>query len=227
MASSAHVKAIKSLQRRAGIDDGDYRALLAKETGQQSSRDLTDAAAVGFIQVLRGFAGDGGTPARADRATGKYAPVLQALWLSAWHLGLVRAPNDRAMLAFVARQTGVSHTRFLQDAGDAAKAIEGLKAWIARDGGVEWPAGRDDALGRKEAVARAIARRLHQAGGFTPFVPGTDPWPSDYQSYGYARGLPASFRDYGAAEWDRFIGYLGPRLRATLAKGKPSGGAHG
>lgn len=218
-ASAAHVKAIKTLQRQAGLDDDDYRALLRKETGRTSSLDLDDAAAVRLIEVLRGFPGASPKPARADRATGRYAPVLQALWLSAWHLGLVRSPDDRALLAFVARQTGVSHTRFLQEAGVAKKAIEALKAWIAREGGVVWPADRDDdgGMARKQAVARAIAARLLAEGGFMPSAPGRDAWPTDFADYGYRCGLPADFRDYGPDHWDWLIGMLGARLRATLA----------
>ena len=48
-----------------------------------------------------------------------------------------------ALVAFVKRQTGVDHIRFLHHADDAAKAIEGLKAWLAREGGVKWRADLD------------------------------------------------------------------------------------
>jgi hypothetical protein len=38
----------------------------------------------------------------------------------------------------VKRQTGLDHTRFLRDPQDARKAVEALKGWMAREGGVVW-----------------------------------------------------------------------------------------
>lgn len=45
-------------------------------------------------------------------------------------------------------------TRFLHDAADAAKAIEGLKGWIARAADLTWPTSRS-AIDRKRAVIEA------------------------------------------------------------------------
>ena len=228
MTSAAQLKTIHTLKGRAGLEDGDYRALLVKETGKTSSKDLSDRDAVRFIDVLQGFAGRRPAPGpvpSATRATGPYAPVLQALWLAAWNLGITRSKDDSAMLKFVQRQTGVAHTRFLTDAADASRAIEGLKAWIAREGGVTWPPGRDDAEARKCEVCRAIVARLVAAGGFTPFIPGSDAWPSDIEQYGYRRGLPAAFAYYTGAHWDQLAGYLGARLRAALAGKRKAGEA--
>jgi len=149
----------------------------------------------------------------------------QALWIAAWNLGLARSRDDAAMLAFVERQTGLSHTRFLADPIDAAKAIEGLKAWLVRDGGVTWPTQRnaDEAACslawlRKHAVCRAIAARLQAAGGFAPFISGQSIWPGDVEAYGYRRGLKAAFRFYDETDWDQLAAWLGGRLRAALAK---------
>ncbi len=221
MTSASHLKAIHTLKSRSGLQEDEFRALLRKETGKASSKDLSDPVAGRFIEVLKGFAPVGKPAAapRAGRATGKYAPVLQALWLSAWNLGLVRSNTDAALMGFVKRQTGLSHTRFLIEAAEAALVIEALKKWIARDGGVAWPADRDDTdpVARKMAVTRAIAARLAAAGGFTPFIPGGDPWPHDFMAYGRKRGLPQSFTTYGADDWDRLANALGARLRAVLA----------
>jgi hypothetical protein len=65
------------------------------------------------------------------------------------------------MIAFVKRQTGLDHTRFLTDAADAARAIEALKAMCAR-AGVVWPKGEAsrDPCARKLAVIEAQARIL-------------------------------------------------------------------
>ncbi len=66
------------------------------------------------------------------KLTGKYAKKLQALWIAAWNLGIARDRDDKALLAFVKRQTGIDHTRFLVYADDAKRAIEALKGWINR-----------------------------------------------------------------------------------------------
>lgn len=60
--------------------------------------------------------------------------------MSGWHLGVVRDRTDAALLAFLERQTGLEHTRFLVDAASARRMIESLKGWLAREAGVEWPA---------------------------------------------------------------------------------------
>lgn len=132
------IAAIHVAKSQLGLDDDTYRAKLASITGKSSTRDMSEAERQQVLKVLRGQ-GFGPRPAqRKDRATGKYAPKLQSLWIAAWNLGIVRDKRDAAMLAFVRRQTGLDHTRFLSDAGDAAKAIEALKAWVRRETGNDW-----------------------------------------------------------------------------------------
>ena len=224
MSTAAQIKCIQTLRRKAGIEDPEYRGFLLHHGGKTSSKELSDAAADRVIAELRKVTGPATAPkgrTAANTATGAYAPLLQALWISAWNLGLARSKDDTAMLAFVKRQTGLDHTRFLVDGEVAARAIEGLKRWIARDGGVTWPTdgGRisDDPHARKHAVCRAIVGRLVAIGGFTPFVPGTDPWPVDIAAYGRACGLPSGFTDYDAKDWDDLANLLGARLRGKLA----------
>jgi hypothetical protein len=220
MTTAAQTRAIHATRRALGMSDDDYRGLLNARFKVVSSRDLSDAQAGALIDELKGLGGGApGGRSLARTASGRYAPVLQALWICAWNLGLARSRDDAAMLAFVERQTGLAHTRFLVDPADAVKAIEGLKAWIARDGGVVWPP-KGEARLRKRAVARAIAERLLAAGGFTPFIAGRDAWPSDFELYGYRRGLPSAFGFYTERHWDRLAGWLGTRLRAALAKRK-------
>ncbi|WP_409362078.1 phage protein GemA/Gp16 family protein [Bartonella heixiaziensis] len=55
-----------------------------------------------------------------------------------WNLGIIRDRSDKALLAFVKRQTGIDHIRFLRDSDDACRAIEALKGWLQREGGVDW-----------------------------------------------------------------------------------------
>jgi len=146
-ASSRQIGAIHALKNRAGLDDECYRDLVEAETGKRSSKELTIAEAVRVIDRLKGLSGGarrGIDDASNDGALarvgldGPYAKKLQALWISAWHLGLAASRRDAALLAFVRRQTGIDHTRWLREAKDAARAIEGLKAWLARERGVRW-----------------------------------------------------------------------------------------
>jgi hypothetical protein len=157
MTNAAQNRAIHSLRPRIpGFDEAAYRELLRARFRVVSSRELSEAQAGLLIEELKGLAGQPAGRTAAGRASGKYAPVLQALWLSAHALGAVRDPDDRAMIAFVSRQTGLSHTRFLTDAADARRAIEALKSMLER-GGVVWPKG-DDLILRKRAVLDAVAR---------------------------------------------------------------------
>lgn len=129
-------------KKQLGLDDDTYRAKLARITGKSSAKDMTEAERQNVLTVFRN---EGFTPApaarRADgrqKLTGKFAKKLQALWIAGWNLGVVRDRDDKALVAFVKRQTGVDHTRFLVYADDANRAIEALKAWMRREAGVSY-----------------------------------------------------------------------------------------
>lgn len=127
-------KAIYAGIRAVGIaEEDDRRAFYERVTGKRRLRDMTPSDKDSVVTELRrlGFKAEG-----RRKLTGPFAKKIQALWISAWNLGLVRSRDDAALLAFVKRQTGLSHTRFLQDAKDAARAIEALKGWIERETGL-------------------------------------------------------------------------------------------
>lgn len=221
MTTAAQIRAIQSLRRQIPhYAEDDYRAMLRANFGVTSCKLLSEQQARKCIDILKALAGQHAHVRRASgAATGPYAPKLQALWIGAHNLGLTRSRDDRALLAFVERQTGLSHTRFLTDPADAMKAIEALKKWMARDGGVDWPKDRADAEAAKRAVAEAVMRKCIEAGAFTTFMEGVsarDARP-DFERYGYTvGGLPASFEFYEAAHWDRLASKLGARLRFRL-----------
>ncbi|QIO60670.1 gp16 family protein [Rhizobium leguminosarum] len=139
---SSSIAAIHVAKKQLGLDDDTYRAKLARITGKSSAKEMTEAERQ---QVLTVFRNEGFAPARAARRadgrqklTGKYAKKLQALWIAAWNLGIVRDRDDKALVAFVKRQTGIDHTRFLVFADDANRAIEALKSWTRREAGVSY-----------------------------------------------------------------------------------------
>lgn len=130
------MNAIYGLRKELGLDDDTARDLYQREVGKRSLRDMTPGEQVRVAQALRLQA------RRPERAysqglTGPYAKKLQALWISGYNLGLIKNRADEALLAYVEKQTKISHTRFLRDASDAKKAVEALKSWLGR-GGVDW-----------------------------------------------------------------------------------------
>lgn len=172
------VKVIYAAIRALGIaDEEDRRDLYERVTGKRRLREMTPSEKQAVVTELRrlGFR----APAQQTRLEGPWAKKLQALWISAWQLGLVRNRTDAALIAFVRRQTGIDHPRWLRDAAEAAKAVEALKSWMAREGGVCWsvpqsPAWKNDPLGQVVAAqwARIPAEIRATMGGFDLFVKG-------------------------------------------------------
>lgn len=158
--------AVKSL----GMDENDKRAFYERHTGRRSLREMTDGQLGLVLDELR----RSGAPKARKRLDGPYAPKLQALWISGYNLGLVRNKTDEAMLGFIKRQTGIDHTRFLRDAGDARKAVEGLKAWLER-AGVDWSQSDNP----KECVIRAQVKLL-AARDDNPDIPALKSWQAGY-----------------------------------------------
>lgn len=151
--------AIHAEKKRAGLGDAEYRDLLWGVAGKRSAKDLTPREAGDVLDRLRQLAGprakDAVAPS-AKRASGPYAPKLQALWMALSDLGIVRERSDKAMLAFVTRQTRLDHTRFLTQPADAAKAVEALKAMAAK-AGVDWPRAAE---AEKKGAQKLVADRL-------------------------------------------------------------------
>ncbi|MEX2126938.1 MAG: regulatory protein GemA [Xanthobacteraceae bacterium] len=179
-ATTRQIAIIHTLKSRLGLDDATYRQMLHGMTGRRSSKEITREQAGDVIEKLQGSVGgragssaSGLGSAAAGAVAGMDSPVakkLRALWIAGWNLGVVKARGDRALLAFVERQTGVSHTRFLKEPGEGSKAIEGVKAWLAREAGVKWPA-QQDAVESRVAVIDAQWQRLFKfrAVSFEPY----------------------------------------------------------
>ncbi len=122
-----------------GLDEDTYRDLLQLVTGKRSAKDMTPAEREKVLDEMRrrGF-DQGRLKGRRKPLEGKYARKLQALWIAGWNLGIIRNRDDRALIEFVDGRTGIQHPRWLHHADDGKKAVEALKGWLARDGGVAW-----------------------------------------------------------------------------------------
>ncbi|WP_338156099.1 regulatory protein GemA [Bartonella krasnovii] len=121
-------------RRALALDDETYRAMLYRLTGKHSAKDLSVLERRLVVDEMRAW----GFKPKRQVLEGKYAKKLQALWIAGWNLGIIRDRSDKALLAFVKRQTGIDHIRFLRDSDDAGRAIEALKSWLQREGGVDW-----------------------------------------------------------------------------------------
>lgn len=138
---SSSIAAIHVAKRDLGLDEDTYRAKLANITGKSSVKDMTEAERQKVLTVFRseGFARQADRrPDGRLKLSGRFAGKLQALWIAGWNLGIFQNRDDAALEAFVKRQTGLDAVRFCRDAADARKAIEALKAILAREGGVDW-----------------------------------------------------------------------------------------
>jgi Protein of unknown function (DUF1018) len=171
------VSAIHAGFAQLGIDEAGRRLLYGRITGKDG---LTAMSAVEREAVLTELRRLGLRPAgkRQDgrrKLSGRYARKLQALWIAAYNLGLVKHRDDSALEIFVRRQTGLERERFLHHADDAAKVIEALKAWLHGDGGVDWKEPRLMPAYRRQPgykIARAQWKMLQPdaADGFWPAV---------------------------------------------------------
>lgn len=204
-----------------GLDDDSYRAILIRATGKTSSAEMNPVEHAAVLREFNRLGFRDKARNTAGVASGKYAPVLKALWLSAWNLGVARSKEDKALIAFVQRQTGLSHTRFLTDEEDARKAIEGLKGWIAREAGVKWPA-RGDVFAIKRAILDAQWRRLIALGDFKPITGTPDPM-SELMFYA-ARVVRQNqpWETMTAGDYDDVQQALGKRIRGVLARANGS-----
>ncbi|MGD9769905.1 MAG: regulatory protein GemA, partial [Pseudolabrys sp.] len=210
------ISMIHVLAKKAGMDDDTRRGFIQREAGVASARELSVSAAGAVIEKLLPLAGQ---PAKGAVA-GLDTPIggkLRALWISGYNLGLIRDRTDRAMLSFLERQTGVSHTRFLREPAQATAAIEALRRWLARDGKVEWPtADDDDACAKKRAVINAQWLRLVDICAVTLSYPGA-PF-EELENYAFKVASKYRWELFDAGDYDKVQQALGRKLRFELSK---------
>jgi hypothetical protein len=210
---------IHALKARAGMGDDTYRDFLAKECeGKRSSNELSVREAGRVIEKLREVAGDNGGVKGA--ITGLDSPVgrkLRALWIAGYDLAIVRNRTDAAMLGFLERQTGVSHTRFLKDAGAGSSAIEGLKAWLVREAKIEWPADTANVIASKRSVLDAQWRRLIAIGDVKAVGSAVDPM-ENLQFYAVRVVRQNRWETMRPQDYDEVQAALGRKLRGAVMR---------
>ena len=206
--------AIHIAKAQLSLDDDSYRAKLFNITGKTSTKDMSERERQ---QVLSVFVSEGfefNNNHRRDsrqKLTGKYAAKLQALWIAGWNLGVVRNRDDAALQEFVCGRTGLEAVRFCHDPNDARKAIEALKAMLAR-AGVDWTIDNSRAAytqtdGYRVACAQTQILRIH----YSEF------WTTVWAIADLARNTV----DLPRPQWIAVMNELGKRVRAAKKAGAP------
>ena len=168
---------IQKRAKRLGLDDDARRDLQRRAVGKDSCADMTTAE-LRRVLTHMGGTGRGSAGARKNGGAGRRAAnggaasarkndrpsareldrKIVALWISGWHLGVVRDRSDDGLAEWLRRRFAIEVPAW-PDFPAKARAVEGLKAWLAREAGVDWRAyverGRN---GKAREVDRPQAR---------------------------------------------------------------------
>jgi len=134
MPSRNDLAKIHIAKKALGLTDQVYRDILKARFRKDSAAKLSAGQA---FQLLNYFQTLGWKPSRQPQLPGLDVPrdgqsqKVLALWISLHKDKIVRDGSDRALMAFVKRQTGKDHLRWC-DATDKSQVIEALKDWRNR-----------------------------------------------------------------------------------------------
>lgn len=147
-ARHAQLAAVHIAQKALGLGKDDAEALKRAVTGVASAGDMTVPQLRKYLAHLSQLQASaararGERPAHdssrppvqrtvADRGDGRWGKA-RVLWQALACNGQVRIDTDAALMAYVKRQTGLEHWRFLNDA-QVNTVIESLKRWCLRAG---------------------------------------------------------------------------------------------
>lgn len=207
-ASPSQIQALQATRRQAGISNEDWADRLERTAGVRSTKLLSVADAGRLLDELRGAGA-----ASAARLGGPYGAIVRALWISGWQLGVIEDRRDAAMTAWVERQTGMAALSWVRSPAQGRATVEALKAWLARDGGVDWTERPNEP---KAAVVMSIFNRLSDLGVWE-WDRGLSRW-HQIERYAAKFGLTAPSREWTSADWATVAGRASNWLRRTIAK---------
>lgn len=134
MKPAANAK-IHVARKELALSEENYRSILTRITGQDTSSGLDDRQ---VDNVLAEFRRLGWRPKKPFKPSSKpFVRLVYALWKEAAQVGAVSSSSKTALRAFVERQTrrggerGIDDPEFLRSA-DARLVSEALKAMIKR-----------------------------------------------------------------------------------------------
>lgn len=152
-------------RKELDIVEDDYRQILVDQTGHLSAKDCSDAELDKVLDALKakGFKPKSRSPRTGQqRADHPMARKARALWLSLYHLGAVRNPDEKALEGFACRQLKVERLQW-SNQSHGYKLIEALKDMADRAG---WPEAKErlDVLPLQRSLVKAILRKLVERG---------------------------------------------------------------
>lgn len=152
-------------RKELAIVEDDYRQILVDQTGHLSAKDCSDAELAKVLDALKdkGFKPKSRSPRTGQqRADHPMARKARALWLSLYHLGAIRNPDEAALDAFACRQLKVERLQW-SNQSHGYKLIEALKDMAAREGWSEAKQGLE-VLPLQRSLVKAILRKLVERG---------------------------------------------------------------
>ena len=128
------IRKAKTIQKRVLVmSDEDYQTMLLVRYGKDSTADLTLDELKALVAHLDDRAGQSAKP-KTSLPDAQARKIWQQ-WQSLHQAGEVRDKSERALNAYIKRQTGVESYRWL-NRYQASTTIEALKKWQKRVGAV-------------------------------------------------------------------------------------------
>ncbi|WP_447888610.1 gp16 family protein [Serratia fonticola] len=128
------IQLIHIARNKLEVSDDAYRVMLQNLTGKDSCSKMDDRQLANVLAHLRGrgfkISGKSREVPMADFPMGR---KIWVLWQDLAKAGLVRDKSQKALDAWLLRETGVAQLVWLQQEPDKAhQAIEKLKQWLGR-----------------------------------------------------------------------------------------------
>lgn len=213
--SASHRRAMTAkihvAKKQLALADDDYRQILLDSAGRSSAADCTDAE---LERVLKRLQEIGFKPLVKSGSTRPaqhpMARKARALWISLYHLGAVRSPDEKALESFAKRQLGCERLVWANQS-DGYRLIEALKAMAERHGWAQFDANGNNlsVMRLREGLCEAILAKLKTAG----IVPAD--WTIDIAAFRLCGIEPGANGPITAEGYDNIAHALGRKLRAA------------
>jgi phage gp16-like protein len=198
----------------AMVED-DYRQLMFDTTGQTSLTKCSDDQVSRFLGALKSK-GFRPLPRAGQRGTAMHpmARKARALWISLFHLGVVRNSSEEALEAFAKRQLKCEKLVWARQS-NGGKLIEALKDMAVRNG---WEQADQQGvpfqpLGLQESLCNAIVKRLHRQGVIPAW------WTLDNAAWSLCGIQTAQEQPFSAEQYAQLANALGAELRKAIGGG--------
>ncbi|MBL5859521.1 regulatory protein GemA [Serratia fonticola] len=128
------IQLIHIARNKLDVSDDAYRVMLQNLTGKDSCSKMDDRQLANVLAHLRGRGFKiSGKPREMPMADFPMGRKIWVLWQDLAKAGLVRDKSQKALDAWLLRETGVAQLVWLQqEPGKAHHAIEKLKQWLGR-----------------------------------------------------------------------------------------------